>query len=747
MKRLFKVLSILVILVLLIGAVGLIPASALDKKTRREILKAVVSLGPVLKVTKGGTTETRVIQWGSGTLLTPDGLILTNYHVQDTSDLVDMLPPEIELVEGIMAVFMTTRSDQPPKPVFFAETAVADRGLDLAVMRITMNIDGSPVNSDQLDLPYVPIGDSDELEIGDTLNIFGYPSIGGETITFTSGNVSGFTSEAGIQGRAWIKTDATISGGNSGGTAVDEDGLLVGVPTQAAVTEQVVDCRPIVDSNGDGIIDENDPCIPIGGFLNALRPVNLAKPLIQAALSGVGYEDTGRKKEEKVEYTGGAEFTRLFFSPSLNEANLPTSVVYSAPSGTRSLYLFFDYTGMVKGVTYEMKTYIDGVEAPDWSLAPTSWDGYEEGMWWIGWDDAPFEDADYEMELYVEGEKLASASITIGGRPTKDPTFSNIVFSDGTDEGYLFSEGATKVTATFDFANMDEEKWQQVWYKDGKQIAADTDVWSGKSKGQTSVSLTSKKGLEQGHYRLELFIEDQLAATSDFWVVGEGGTTTGASFSEIIFAEGVDRRGNPVKPDTAFPTALPELHVFSDYEGMEDGLPFREVWYINDEPVLDTDVEWEWGEEGTFHDYVYSSQGVLPDGEYKIELYVENQLLREGSCMIGEGDNPPPPPPPPPGDEVTIYGSVLDADTQKGIRGALFLVLKPGITLDEFQFTEDEVEVYAETDRNGEFELDPLPADGVYSMVILADGYWPAGGDDISVQDLPLPVVVELEAQ
>lgn len=741
----FKFFSILVILALLLGTVGLVPASALDKKTRQEIMKAVVSLGPVLQVTKKGRTETRVVQWGSGTLLTPDGLILTNYHVQDTSDLVYMLPPEIKLVEGIMAVFITTRSDQPPKPVFFAETVVADQGVDLAVMRITMNMDGSAVDPEKLNLPYVPIGDSDELEIGDTLNIFGYPSIGGETITFTSGNVSGFTAEAGIKGRAWIKTDATISGGNSGGTAVDENGLLVGVPTQAAVTEQVVDCRPIVDSNGDGVIDENDPCIPIGGFLNALRPINLAKPFIRAALSGVGY-DKGKKKEAS-EYTGGAEFTRLFFSPGKTEDGLPTSVIYSAPSGTRSLYLFFDYKGMVEGVTYEMKTYIDGAEEPDWSLPPTQWSGYNEGLWWIGWDDAPFEDADYDMELYVEGEMLASASITIGGRPTQEPTFSNIVFSDGTNEGYLLSEGATTVTATFDFANMGKEKWQQVWYQAGEEIAADEGVWAGKSTGQTGIELSSRQGFEQGHYRLELYIKDRLAATSDFWVVGEDGTTTGASFGEVVFAQGVDRRGNPVKPGTAFPTGLSELHVFSDYEGMEDGLPFREVWYINDEQVLDSDVEWEWGETGIFHDYVYSSRGALPDGEYKIELYVENQLLQEGTCLIGKGENPPPPPPPPPGDEVTIYGSVVDADTQKGIRGAVFIVLKPGITLDEFQFNEDEVEAYAETDRRGEFELPPLPADGVYSMLVLAEGYWPAGGDDIAVADLPLPVMIALEAQ
>ena len=54
---------------------------------------------------------------------------------------------------------------------------------------------------------------------------------------------------------------------------------LVGVPTQAAVQqrrEAVADCRRVQDTNGDGQIDEDDTCIPIGGFINALRPVNLA---------------------------------------------------------------------------------------------------------------------------------------------------------------------------------------------------------------------------------------------------------------------------------------------------------------------------------------------------------------------------------------------------------------------------------------------------------------------------------------
>lgn len=60
----------------------------------------------------------------------------------------------------------------------------------------------------------------------------GYPGIGGEMTTFTKGVVSDFTCERGVEGRAFIKTDATIAGGNSGGLVANQQGESVGVPTQ-----------------------------------------------------------------------------------------------------------------------------------------------------------------------------------------------------------------------------------------------------------------------------------------------------------------------------------------------------------------------------------------------------------------------------------------------------------------------------------------------------------------------------------
>jgi S1-C subfamily serine protease len=144
------------------------------------------------------------------------------------------------------------------------------------------------VNYAALNLPVVPLGDSDALAIGDDLIILGYPGIGGATITLTSGKVAGFTAQGGLGDRAFIKTSATIAGGNSGGLAANTAGELVGIPTQLGYggDDQFVDCRVLVDTNGDGRVDERDDCVPTGGFINALRPVNLALPLIERAKAG-----------------------------------------------------------------------------------------------------------------------------------------------------------------------------------------------------------------------------------------------------------------------------------------------------------------------------------------------------------------------------------------------------------------------------------------------------------------------------
>ncbi len=216
---------------------------------------------------------------GSGSIISPDGLILTNAHI--------VLPDRGEPEVATLLVLLTEHEDRPPRPRFYAEVLQADPNLDLAVLRIARDLDGQPVRAADLNLPYLPLGDPADLRLGDELTILGYPGIGGNTITLTKGEVAGFIEEAPYGPRAYIKTTATLAGGNSGGAALNTRGELVAVPTRFGVdAEEVVDCRVLVDTNQDGVIDDRDACVPIGGFINALRPVNLAEDMITAARRG-----------------------------------------------------------------------------------------------------------------------------------------------------------------------------------------------------------------------------------------------------------------------------------------------------------------------------------------------------------------------------------------------------------------------------------------------------------------------------
>ena len=161
--------------------------------------------------------KVKPIYHGSGTLISPSGLILTNCHVADPIAMgfsQDLKP------DGLVIDLISTE-DKPPVSTYLAKVVTEDPTLDLATIQIVANLDGSKVNPDSLNLPSVPVGNSDQVKFGDRLFVFGYPGIGGDTITYVTGDVSGFDSEDPIGDRAWIKTEATIAGGDSGGLATN----------------------------------------------------------------------------------------------------------------------------------------------------------------------------------------------------------------------------------------------------------------------------------------------------------------------------------------------------------------------------------------------------------------------------------------------------------------------------------------------------------------------------------------------
>lgn len=157
--------------------------------------------------------------FGSGTLITSSGVILTNNHV--VQDLYDS-----SLTFDAFQICLT-KSNEPQAPVceFTASLIERDPQKDLALLRMdSKDVNGGSVNFDF----YLPYDNGSNYEIGEAVTIVGYPDTGGKTITYTSGLISGIVSEGGVD---YIKTDADISFGNSGGTAIDSEGNFIGVPT------------------------------------------------------------------------------------------------------------------------------------------------------------------------------------------------------------------------------------------------------------------------------------------------------------------------------------------------------------------------------------------------------------------------------------------------------------------------------------------------------------------------------------
>jgi hypothetical protein len=358
---------------------------------------------------------------GSGTVIDPKGIILTNCHVANPRAMGMPAPPADRL-----AIAITERSDEPPVLTYFAEIVAQVPQLDLAVLRINGRVDGKRLS--RLKLPHVPVGDSNALELGDNLAIFGYPGIGGETVTFTSGAVSGFTKQRGVSARrAWIKTDATIAGGNSGGTAVNHKGELVGIPTQAAAGTGItpVDARPVVDTTGDGRVDHRDTPMTVGGFINGLRPVNLAGPLLTKAglkVSGaaadfeVPIEAAPRptRRRRRAAPSKGPQFATLVFSKRVTKDGRPISPAAVLPSGGKDLYATFEYSGMSNGTDWAQVWALNGKTIVN---KPEKWEAGARGRRSLSLNNPKgLPDGVYHLVLTVGRQILAEGEVVVGRR-------------------------------------------------------------------------------------------------------------------------------------------------------------------------------------------------------------------------------------------------------------------------------------------------------------------------------------------
>ena len=149
-----------------------------------------------------GDDSKKKVGTGSGVIISPDGYIITNYHV----------------IENSTEVIVTTNNNKE----YEAEIIGYDEIYDIAVLKI---------NSD-LNLDYVFFGDSDSTLVGEWVLAVGNPYNLNSTVT--AGIISSKSrdlNEYDQKNQSFIQTDAAVNFGNSGGALVNIKGELIGINT------------------------------------------------------------------------------------------------------------------------------------------------------------------------------------------------------------------------------------------------------------------------------------------------------------------------------------------------------------------------------------------------------------------------------------------------------------------------------------------------------------------------------------
>lgn len=238
---------------------------------------------------------------GSGVIVSEKGYILTNAHVVDAADEI-----EVALADARRAK---------------ARVVGSDPDTDLAVLKIELP-----------KLPAITFGQSDQARVGDVVLAIGNPFGVGQTVTLGIVSAVG-RSQLGINTfENFIQTDAAINPGNSGGALVDVNGNLIGVNTA------IYSRTPGGASLGIGF------AIPASTVKQVLEQI-LQNGAVTRGWIGVGVQDMTRELAEsfKLPDIRGALITEVFRGTPADKAGLKVGDILVAVEGKP----VFDSAGML----------------------------------------------------------------------------------------------------------------------------------------------------------------------------------------------------------------------------------------------------------------------------------------------------------------------------------------------------------------------------------------------------------------
>jgi S1-C subfamily serine protease len=293
----------------------------LSPEVRSRIRQASVAVGLILvrgaNEPEGAAPRPR----GSAVVVRADGIVATNHHVISESGgrrLYDEL--YFSLAEG--------GAVDPASPRHYRLKAIAiNREFDLALLSIEAAPSADGAGAPTV-FPAVEFGDSRNVQPLEDLFIIGFPEKGGLSITINRGEVEGTD----VSGN-WIKTDARVIHGNSGGAAVNGEGKLIGIPTKVVADSQAI------DRDGDGLPDVSRTY----GAVGFLRPAHLVAAMLaqlggKAAPPAAGEPEGPRLPERPKASAAAASVTlRGSIRSARDKKPIAGALVGVLPEGTESV--------------------------------------------------------------------------------------------------------------------------------------------------------------------------------------------------------------------------------------------------------------------------------------------------------------------------------------------------------------------------------------------------------------------------
>ncbi|MEX2368224.1 MAG: Do family serine endopeptidase [Balneolaceae bacterium] len=279
---------------------------------------------------------------GSGVIVSSDGYIITNNHVIEGADEINVRMYDGEEVE--------------------TEVIGTDPATDVAILKVNRN-----------DLPAIPLGDSDQLRVGELVLAIGSPLNQQFAHTVSMGIVSAKGREGlGLTSyENYIQTDAAINPGNSGGALINSEGQLIGINTAIASRS----------GGNQGI-----------GFA---IPVNMAKMVMESIL------EDGRVIRGYLGITQGGMVDEVMARALELDENFGVVIGSVQPDGPA------DEAGLREGDVILRK---DGEPIRDWSAFRMNIANSEPG-------------SDVELEVFRDGERL-SVTVTLDEFPTDETVAS-----------------------------------------------------------------------------------------------------------------------------------------------------------------------------------------------------------------------------------------------------------------------------------------------------------------------------------